>query len=142
MLYWLQIKIHTTVKAGHVDKELDNLLMRALLGRKDRDVSLNPMNVQTYIDHMDKQFQGMGQMYDNLSEYAHPNWFGVMSLYGKPPWERRCLNLGWPEKGTRLGEGLPLLCGALQIFKYSYQKISDDFSKFIRVCDQDILRQA
>jgi hypothetical protein len=141
MLYWLHMKIDETIKLGRVDKELDNLLMRALLGRSDRQVSRAPLNVQTCINHADKKFNGIKQMYDNLSEYAHPNWFGVMSLYGKSPWEKYCLNLGWPEKGARAGEGLPLLCGALELFRFYYQAISNDLQKFIEVCDQDITRR-
>jgi len=79
-------------------------------------------------------------MYDDLSEYAHPNWFGVMSLYGKLDKETRCLNLQWPESGTRAGEGLPLLCAALGLFKFYYDQTSNILPAFIKVCDENLTR--
>ena len=51
------MKMEEAVQAKEVGKELDALLHRALLGRKDRDVSLPPINVQTFIDHADKRFK-------------------------------------------------------------------------------------
>jgi len=120
MLHWLQKKMEETVTSQKVGEELDTLLMRALLGRKDRPVYLEPINVQTYVEHLDKKFKdaGIKDSYSQLSEYAHPNWFGAMSLYAKLDKQTMCLNLGWPEAGVRVGEGLPLLCAALLVFKY------------------------
>lgn len=140
MLYWLHMKMEETVKAKEVGKDLDNLLNRALLGRKDRDVSLSPINVQTCINHVDKRFKVIKEMYDDLSEYAHPNWFGVMSLYGRPDKKARRLNLQWPELKTQTGEGLPLLCAALILFKFYYEQISVVLPKFIEVCNQGATR--
>ena len=121
-----------------VGKDLDAVLMRALLGRKDRHIQ--PINVLTFIGHLDKQFKGMGEEYAALSEYAHPNWFGVMSLYGKLDKEARCLHLQWPESGTRVGAGIPLLCAALELFKFYHDKTSNILPAFIKVCDENLTR--
>ena len=140
MLHWLYKQMDKAVKSRRVGKDLDEVLMRALLGRKDRHIQ--PINVLTFIHHLDKQFKGMGESYAALSEYAHPNWFGVMSLYGKPDPEKkgRCLNLHWPELGTRAGEGLPLLCAALVLFKFCYDQTSNILPAFIQVCDDNLPR--
>jgi hypothetical protein len=137
MIYWLYSKMDDAVKTGKAGKALDDLLMRALLGRRDRS-HRQPINVLTCIGHMNKQFEGWEEMYSNLSEYAHPNWFGVMSLYGKLDRQAKRLNLQWPELGTRAGEGLPLLLGALELFKFYYDESSDLLPAFIRVCDDNL----
>lgn len=137
MLFWLFNKMDDAVKSRKVGRELDDLLMRALLGRKDCNYR-QPINVLTCVSHMNKQFKGWEEMYSNLSEYAHPNWFGVMSLYGKLDTKARCLNLEWPERGTRAGEGLPLLVGALELFKFYYGESSNLLPAFIKVCDNNL----
>ena len=139
MLHWLYKKMVETVTSKKVGAELDELLMKALLGRKDRP-GYQPINVQTYVDHLGKKFKGASikDSYSALSEYAHPNWFGVMSLYGKFDKQARCLNLGWPEAGVRVGEGLPLLCVALGVFKYYYEQTSHILPNFIETCDHNV----
>lgn len=138
MLHWLHKQMDEAVKTRKAGDDLDKALMRALLGRKNRH--RQPINVQTFIDHLDRQFEGQKESYADLSEYAHPNWFGVMSLYGKLDEEGRCLNLQWPELGTRVGEGLPLLCSALMLFKFYYDETSKVLPAFIKVCDESLTR--
>lgn len=140
MLYWLHMKMKQTIELKEVPSDLESMLKRALLGRKDKDVL--PINVQTFINHVDNEFGVVKAMYDDLSEYAHPNWFGVMSLYGRPSPDRQSLLLGWQEHGAREGEGVPLLCAALELFKFYHQATSDALPSFIAICSQKPRRES
>ena len=141
MLYWLYMQMEDTVKSGSVGKDLNTDLKKALLGRKDKHVE--PINVLTYLKHLDKKFKGVAlQSYFDLSEYAHPNWFGVMSLYGSLDIENRCANLAWPESGARIGEGLPLLFIPLGIFKFYFEATIRLLPDFKAVCDKSLADRA
>ena len=64
-------------------EELDNILDKMLYGWKKSASELpEAFNVLTLIDRMDRQFRGIRERYDELSEFAHPNWCGAFGLFG------------------------------------------------------------
>jgi hypothetical protein len=66
---------------------IHHLLMSAVFGRKDFDPEIKPIQILTAIDHLDKEFLGFRDLYDHLSEYAHPNANGGLGSYGSPKGE-------------------------------------------------------
>ena len=75
-------------KAALVD--YDERVMRVLLGSKSTAAAGDPeqyqaLNVLTVIDRLDKTtHEGLREMYDALSEYAHPNYAGLLESYTEP----------------------------------------------------------
>lgn len=61
---------------------IHHLLMSAVFGRKDFDSEIKPIQILTAIDHLDKKFNGFRDLYDHLSEFAHPNANGGLGSYG------------------------------------------------------------
>jgi hypothetical protein len=61
--------------------DLQDKVERMLLGWKKDPEFPQAINIQTMIDHMDRQLPGFRERYDQLSEFAHPNWSGVFGLF-------------------------------------------------------------
>lgn len=66
---------------------LDDYLVKTLLGHKAKawavDEAIQATNVLTIMKRLDKQFQGLlMRFYEGLSEYAHPNYHGMLATYG------------------------------------------------------------
>ena len=81
-LWYLSAKIEAAVDQKTVG-DIGEQLGRLLLGSK-RDPNMpDPINVLTFVDRVEKDFEGFREQYDMLSEYAHPNWSSTQFLYSK-----------------------------------------------------------
>jgi len=70
------------------DKELTEFLRRMMVGSRVDPQFPQTINVLTLVDKVDADFPGFRQSYDQLSEYAHPNWCGVLGAFSEPDRER------------------------------------------------------
>lgn len=70
-------------RADKSSEELNTALMRALAGSTTLEKAPDPYNVLSCLDSLNKTIEGARQTYESLSEFAHPNWRGVMGLYSK-----------------------------------------------------------
>ena len=60
----------------------DEMIMKSLFGAKMKEKGLPDIgNVLTMIDKLDKLITGFRDIYDNLSEFTHPNYFAMAGLY-------------------------------------------------------------
>ena len=89
LLYYTYTKIDTVVKTGDVS-EIDDILMRIMFGEKRQqiteDANISAVNILTVIDLLDKEMkklgvQGVRALYDDLCEFAHPNFSGALGTY-------------------------------------------------------------
>ncbi len=75
----------------NVDKAIDakdytnlaEFLRRTMVGSRTDPELPQMVNVLTMIDKVDEDFQRFRKSYDDLSEYAHPNWCGVLGAFSK-----------------------------------------------------------
>ncbi|MBN1998765.1 hypothetical protein JW935_14495 [candidate division KSB1 bacterium] len=64
--------------------EIDSIAMEILFSnRTDRTSPYQARNILTILDHIEKIFPGIRQIYNYSSEYAHPNRNALLGLYGK-----------------------------------------------------------
>lgn len=54
-----------------------------LAGSRNGVTPHNAVGVLTMVDRLDKDFSGLRKIYDDLSEYAHPNYEGLTSAYSQ-----------------------------------------------------------
>lgn len=89
LLYYTYIKIDAAVKTGSVS-EIDDTLMRIMLGEKRQqiteDTNISAVNILTVIDLLNKEMEKLGvpgvrALYDDLCEFAHPNFSGTFGAY-------------------------------------------------------------
>ena len=118
LIYWLHKKIAELLESKDIEK-LDYFLMKAMLGSKDNTTNIESYNVLTAVDQVDKVYKNFRQMYDELCEFAHPNWSGLLGAYGHINREKFCLDLGPDENSPPLAIGLaPFVCGLVIFVEY------------------------
>jgi hypothetical protein len=117
-LWYLRTKLEDAVHARAVG-DIDDYLMRLIMGSKTNSDLPQAINVLTFVDHVNKQIDGFRHQYDNLSEFAHPNWAGIGFLYSKPDSQNLWTDFGANIRGlesTKLA-GAVSLSVALMILK-------------------------
>jgi len=105
--------------------ELDEFLMKCLMGSRWKDASHQAQNVLTFIDHVEKEVPGFRASYEALCEYTHPNWSGVLGAFGKIDKETHTLHLGPTERTTVFATGINALCGSLLTMQHFYNDMVD-----------------
>lgn len=63
--------------------EIHNLISNRLVGSRLKEARSKICNVMTVIDKIDKTFRGFKENYNFLSDFCHPNYSGMLGLYGK-----------------------------------------------------------
>ena len=114
-------------------QQLNDLLMRLLVGSKKWPDFPQPFQIMTCIDLMDKKVPGVRASYDSLSEIAHPNWLGVFGIYSKTDETQFVTYFGRGLGGTEANKGMiaNAMLGSLDLFQYAYNRISDTMPKFL-----------
>jgi hypothetical protein len=89
LLYYTYTKIDAAVETGGVS-EIDDILMRIMFGERRQqiteDANISAVNILTVMDLLDKEMeklgvQGVRPLYDDLCEFAHPNFSGAFGGY-------------------------------------------------------------
>lgn len=119
------------------DKDLDERIMKLLLGSRTIDELPDALNVLTMLKKAEKSIPGVLSAYDSLSEFAHPNWSGTSLLYSKNDHDKVLTRLGKNVRSIKapLKLGLNSLTAGLATFEYAYNMISDLMPDFISVCE-------
>ena len=136
-LAWKLMEVLNT-RHQQTPQQLNEILMRLLVGSRVWDDFPQAVQILTSIDRMDKRIPGVRRGYDNLSEIAHPNWRGVFGLYSRTDEAEFTTYFG---RGIRGAEGnrasiANVLVGSLGLFEYAYNKISDGMPAFLAELEQ------
>ena len=140
MLCLLCKKIEKVVDDRNVGG-IDDFLMKALFGAKDGKGPTEALNILTAINHTNNKVDNFRDVYDSLSEFAHPNWSGVSGAYSKIDKENIWVDLGAEVKEIPLCIGLSPLVGTLEFFTVVYNNMADYLPNFVEICDEDIERK-
>lgn len=133
LIVLLDQRVRETIESGDIQK-LEDLVSRASVGCRNKMTPLEAINVRTILEHATKKYEGLGEVYDELSEIAHPNWGGLLGAYGTLNTEERLYELGMSK--TPLPILLIALNGALQVFQYTYNGMVPSLHKLVEVCDK------
>jgi hypothetical protein len=131
----LDQRVRETIESGDIQK-LDDLVSRSLVGCKNKVTPLEAINVRTILEHATKKYEGLGDLYDELSEIAHPNWGGLLGAYGTLNSDERLYELGMSKIPPPML--LIALNGALQVFQYTYNGMVPSLHKLVEVCDKTL----
>lgn len=82
VLHSLEMKISEAIKIRN-DNDLTEFLRRTMIASRSDKALPEAINVLNLIDKADKDFPGFRKIYDALSEYAHPNWCGVIGAFSE-----------------------------------------------------------
>jgi hypothetical protein len=135
-LYWRIDQVLTSQELG----DIDQFLMRGIFGWRDDTMPMQPLNVLTAIDRVDKQFEGYRGLYDELSEFAHPNWSGASGAYANLIQNKYAVELGTECSTLDLRTGLPAFRASLECFRYYYNLLSDIMPSFVEFCHAEAVK--
>lgn len=135
VLFWLFKKLKHISETNELD-DINDFLNKHLFGGKDDDATVKSYNILTAIDHTDKEFENYRIAYDDLSEFAHPNWSGLIGAYSDAYKNKYVLKLGKGEGKIPYIFSLLLLVGSLKLTIYYYDEMERYFMKFNKLCDR------
>ena len=141
-MWYLQKKIQQVIDTKVVG-DINDVLMRLLMGSKNNITDLEAVSVLTFVEKINKAIDGFERSYKSLCEYAHPNWSGTSYLYSKPNSETIWIDYGKNIRGKESVSvvGLTCLNTSLMIFEDSYNNVGDLMPDFIQICEQDLASQ-
>jgi hypothetical protein len=115
--------------------ELHQHCERLFLGWKKKGEPEFPeaINIMTLIDRMDQKISGVRSGYDQLSEFAHPNWSGVSGLFSLTDKKKYITHFGRGLRNTKHVKEMAcsVLVGSLELFQYAYNVISDKMPAYL-----------
>lgn len=121
--YWLHHQLSSFFSHKN-PAQLDQFLMRVLVGSRDKTTPVESCNVLTAIDKLDKEYQWFRKGYDRLCEFTHPNWGGLLGTYGRINHDKYELELGVPAREPPITFGLVPLSAASLLFEHYYNELA------------------
>jgi hypothetical protein len=134
-LWHLKELVERQIENG-VQLDLDDSIMRLLVGSKIPGGEVKAVNVLSFIDRVEKSLP-IRRLYDGLSEFAHPNFDGAGGAFSKIDRATDVVHFG---RGiTRVDHRrliFPAIFVALSLAQYSYKAISDRMPEFVKECEK------
>jgi hypothetical protein len=129
----------TTYRGGNPET-LDDTLMRMLLGSRVRADRPDAINILNAVDRLSKVVPTFRRLYDQLSEFAHPNDAGTAASFA------RINSRGTYASFGQLGEDaarrawllIECLSTSLMLVRPLYDEIVVRFAPFIAQCEADV----
>ncbi len=134
MFYVCFSKVSAAVEKNDVD-DIDDFLMKALLGSRDGTGSVNHYNALTAVQHVGKRNTAFEELYIGLCEFAHPNWAGVSLAYSEQIDEGHMLITTINDSSFADTIGMKPLMASLMLFDEIYHGIEELIPKFTKVCE-------
>lgn len=115
--------------------DFDEFLMKLLFGFKNDKDFPGAINILNAVDKLDKLIDGFRYNYDQLSEFCHPNYSGVLGAYAVTNRET-----GWVDFGHEIKElspmvGLHPLVASLEMFMHFYNESAELIPTLIEICE-------
>lgn len=134
-LWYLCGKVSAVVDSETLG-DVDNYLMRLIMGSKIEPNLPPAINVLSFVDHVDKEIEGFRHQYDLLSEFSHPNWAGTGFLFYKHNEKTRVTDFGANLKTENAKViGVVNLSVALAMFERSYNRVAEILPAFTALCE-------
>ena len=154
-IYFLD-KTEDAVASGDV-KQIQEVLTHMLIGTKSKMIGagikkafedageeipnsklLDPIHVMDLIKHVSQKIPPYAQIYDFLSEVAHPNALGLVRTYVKIDWAQKIAYFGKEhgELGSHLESDLETIVLVLRIFIIRYNESAVMLEKLQHICEE------
>ena len=101
------------------DAELTEFLRRTMVGSRTDPELPQMVNVLTMLEKVDEDYPKFKASYETLSEYAHPNWCGVLGAFSELDHENLVTRFA-PREALHNGS---LLAGYLDVAKSIYNDV-------------------
>ena len=132
-------RLVTRYRGGAID-QLDVTLMSMLMGSRVRDDRPDAINTLNAVDKLTKKLPAFRALYDQLSEYAHPNDAGTASSFAVL--DIVCLGATFAASGEqrerRAWLFIECLATSLMLVMPLYAGLIEAGPEFARRCDADV----
>jgi hypothetical protein len=139
---WKRVEAVLTSPSSPGLEELDDGVMQLLMGGRDKDWGgpVQAKNIQTVIDHVSKVFKEARKRYDALSEFAHPNYAGMLDIYQRLDNRRKRTVFihPWKDNQGRLPLLMASVLESLTIINFALEKFKEHLPDFVRLCEEEI----
>ena len=112
------------------EQRIDSFLKAALVGSRNPEHPIQATNILTAIKKLDNEIPAFRLSYDTLSEFAHPNWSGVLGAYGKVDYEEWSLALGDRDNSNGIRTAAFVTASVLSTFCHYYDLLADVLRQF------------
>lgn len=120
-------------------QEVDEKLMRLLMGDRRNSDMPDAINVLTMLKHANRTVPGVSDSYEILSEFAHPNWSGTCLLFSKIDSENHVVSFGVGQRSENSAKiAISSLHAALKIVSHAYDEIADFYPSFVEACESEL----
>jgi hypothetical protein len=133
-IVWSYKKISKCLKDEELG-DIDNFLMRGLFGGREEGRIINSHNVLTAIDNVCSEFEEFRELYDMLSEFAHPNYHGTHGSFAKLDENNFRIKLGFYINNPPWNYVLTAFLFSLMVFKDYYNNMADLIMPFKSLCE-------
>jgi hypothetical protein len=142
-LWYLKELIERQLAEG-AQPDLDDVLMRLLMGHKGDPGFPEAVNVLTFINKADKRFSGILEAYNHMSESAHPNFWGSSGAFSAVDEEKLVTQFGRGIRKTSRFQILmtKALIGSLSMTHAAYNSVADMMPAFIERCEETLDKQS
>jgi hypothetical protein len=135
VLFSLHRRLHLFLKDRNTS-ELDDFLMRCLVGSSVGSGLPPPIDISLLIDYVNDAVPEFRATYERLSEYSHPTWSGLLGSFGKIDKGEFELKLGTKSERGGSMTGISALSAALMVF-HRYYNESGKLLEQINSCFDD-----
>jgi hypothetical protein len=125
-------------RASLSPQAMSEQLIQLLFGTREWEQMPKAVNILTCVEHVDKKVQGIEQVHKSLSEYAHPNWKGVMMLYSQTDREKYITYFGRDlvNKDGHIASISAAIMGSVGLFEHLYNKIADEMPGYVETLEK------
>lgn len=141
MLFWLLHRIEKVFGKNNI-VDIDDFVMRGLMGMREKNRVTadlpNALSALSAVDCVAKEDENFREMYNCLSEFAHPNWPGTFGAYGRNNKKKMYVEYGSNIRrfsSTLIPTSVVI---SLLLLQKTNCRIEDIFSKFTKLCEKKI----
>jgi hypothetical protein len=136
-LWFMHAKLASTVESRTLGN-IDEFLSKLGWGSKADPDPHEAFNVLKFVDCVDKDYKGFRDQYEILSEYAHPNGAGTVSLFSSIDATNCWADFGGktPDIDRSKWIGVTTLNVAVLSFMLSEKRFADIMPAFVALCDR------
>jgi len=110
------------------------------MGDRLAESKAESINALTLVNHLSKIAPGVRKSYDDLSEFAHPNWSGSFGSYGTINEKEMKLELGIRKDFNTFPYRIALnaLIASLETFCLFYNDLAGIIPEFSKLCEESL----
>jgi hypothetical protein len=147
-LWFLRTKVDDAIKSNQIGN-IDTYLVKLNVGiatappKPEEGEFPRPVKIGKFLEQVEKVIEGFSDHYGVLSEFAHPNWAGTVSLYSKFHPENLTIEFGQNIRGGDHAKqlGVNSLHAALRFFEVTYNNLTDSMPAFVELCQRHLKEQ-